>query len=271
MNWYYASQGRRVGPVDDTEFEALVETGAITQDTLVWNETLSKWTPYGALDQGATPSHARAPKAEPRQESNTPQPEQRNVSFTGNNATCNECGKRFAQDDMIRYQNVWVCANCKPIFLQKLKEGADVSGALVFAGFWERFAAKFLDGLIQGVINTALGAVINIALFALGGRGENASLAIVIFSQLFQLALAAAYTTFFVGKYGATPGKMALKLQVVTSDGGEVSYARALGRYFAEWLSGITLTIGYLISIWDDEKRTLHDRICDTRVIKKKR
>ena len=172
---------------------------------------------------------------------------------------------------MIRYQDVWVCAHCKPLFVQKLKEGADVSGAMVFAGFWERFAAKFLDGLIQGVINTALGAVINIALFALGGRGENASLAIVIFSQLFQLALAAAYTTFFVGKYGATPGKMALKLQVVTSDGGEVSYARALGRYFAEWLSGITLTIGYLISIWDDEKRTLHDRICDTRVIKKKR
>lgn len=265
MNWYYASQGRRVGPVDDTEFEALVETGAITPDTLVWNETLSKWTPYGALEQRATPPQAH--QSEQRQESR----ERPVVDFEQKRAACSQCGKQFAQDDMIRYQDVWVCAHCKPLFVQKLKEGADVSGAMVFAGFWERFAAKFLDGLIQGVINTALGAVINIALFALGGRGENASLAIVIFSQLFQLALAAAYTTFFVGKYGATPGKMALKLQVVTSDGGEVSYARALGRYFAEWLSGITLTIGYLISIWDDEKRTLHDRICDTRVIKKKR
>lgn len=265
MNWYYASQGRRVGPVDDTEFEALVETGAITPDTLVWNETLSKWTPYGALEQRATPPQAH--QSEQRQESR----ERPVVDFEQKRAACSQCGKQFAQDDMIRYQDIWVCAHCKPLFVQKLKEGADVSGAMVFAGFWERFAAKFLDGLIQGVINTALGAVINIALFALGGRGENASLAIVIFSQLFQLALAAAYTTFFVGKYGATPGKMALKLQVVTSDGGEVSYARALGRYFAEWLSGITLTIGYLISIWDDEKRTLHDRICDTRVIKKKR
>jgi len=264
MNWYYASQGRRVGPVGDMEFEALVETGAITQDTLVWNETLSQWTPYGALEQ-RTP--AQAPQPEQRQESR----ERPAVELEQKKAACSQCGNLFAQDDMIRYQDVWVCANCKPLFVQKLKEGADVTGAMVFAGFWERFAAKFLDGLIQGVVNTALGAVINVALFTLGGRGGNASTAIVIFSQLFQLALAAAYTTFFVGKFGATPGKMALNLQIVTSDGGEVSYARALGRYFAEWLSGITLTIGYLMSIWDDEKRTLHDRICDTRVIKKKR
>ncbi len=267
MNWYYASEGRRVGPVDDTEFEALVETGAITQDTLVWNETLSKWTPYGALSQGAPPSPPQTQQSEQRQEPR----ESPSVAFAQKNATCSECGNLFAQDDMIRYQNVWVCANCKPIFVQKLKEGADVSGAMAFAGFWERFAAKLLDGLIQGAVNTALGAAINVALFVLGGRGENASIAIVVFSQLFQLAIAAAYTTFFLGKYGATPGKMALGLKVVTSDEGEISYARALGRHFAEWLSGLILMIGYLMSIWDDEKRTLHDRICDTRVIKKKR
>lgn len=264
MNWYYASQGRRVGPVDDTEFEALVETGAITQDTLVWNETLSQWTPYGALEQSTPP---QTPQPKQRQE-----PRERSaVNFEQKKATCNECGKQFPQDDMIRYQDVWVCANCKPIFVQKLKEGADVSTVMVFAGFWERFAAKFLDGLIQGVVNGVVGFTMNLALLALSGTKGHGSFVIVAFTQVFQLALAAAYTTFFVGKFGATPGKMALNLKVVTPDGGNISYARALGRYFAEWLSGITLTIGYLMSIWDDEKRTLHDRICDTRVIKNKR
>ncbi len=270
MNWYYASQGRRVGPVDDTEFEALVETGAITQDTLVWNETLSKWTPYGALGKSAASSQPQAERQQQAQQQEQ-QRERPAVAFAQKNGTCSECGNLFAQDDMIRYQNVWVCANCKPIFVQKLKEGADVSGAMVFAGFWERFAAKFLDGLIQGVVNMVLGVVINLALFALAGREKNAPIAIMVFSQLFQLALAAAYATFFIGKYGATPGKMALGLKVVTSGEGEVSYARALGRYFAVGLSWLTLTIGFLMSIWDDEKRTLHDRICDTRVIKKKR
>jgi uncharacterized RDD family membrane protein YckC len=44
-----------------------------------------------------------------------------------------------------------------------------------------------------------------------------------------------------------------------------------LGRHFAEMLSGILLGIGYLMIAFDDEKRALHDRICDTRVIKKAR
>ena len=269
MNWYYASQGKRVGPVEDTEFEALVETGAITQDTLVWNETLSQWTPYGALEQKAS-----SPKPQPQPSEQTQESRERpTLDFEQKKSACSECGNLFAQDDMIRYQNVWVCANCKPIFVQKLKEGAALSTEVIFAGFWERFAAKFLDGLIQGVVNAVFSFALGITLAALAGRGreDGVSTAITVLAQLLKLAIAAAYTTFFVGKYGATPGKMALGLKVVTSSEGEVSYARALGRYFAEWLSGITLTIGYLISIWDDEKRTLHDRICDTRVIKNKR
>jgi uncharacterized RDD family membrane protein YckC len=62
---------------------------------------------------------------------------------------------------------------------------------------------------------------------------------------------------------------MACKLKVVTSDGGRVSYLRALGRHFAELLSVLTLMVGYIMAAFDEQKRTLHDRICDTRVIKK--
>jgi uncharacterized RDD family membrane protein YckC len=85
------------------------------------------------------------------------------------------------------------------------------------------------------------------------------------------LAIGLSYYTFFVGKFGATPGKMATKLLIVNADGSKVSYAKAVGRYFAaEYLSGcFTLFIGYLMVLWDDERRALHDRICSTRVIKK--
>ena len=34
-------------------------------------------------------------------------------------------------------------------------------------------------------------------------------------------------------------------------------------------VSGIILLIGYIIAGFDDEKRALHDRVCDTRVIYK--
>ena len=84
-----------------------------------------------------------------------------------------------------------------------------------------------------------------------------------------QMAVAAAYSVFFVGKFQATPGKMALGIKIITPDGGRVGYGRALGRYFAEFLSSIILGIGYLMAAFDQEKRALHDRICTTRVVKK--
>jgi uncharacterized RDD family membrane protein YckC len=91
---------------------------------------------------------------------------------------------------------------------------------------------------------------------------------IVVISNLLQIAIAAAYTTWLLGRYGATLGKMACKIKVVTPDGGSVSYARALGRYFAEILSAMIFSIGYIMAAFDDQKRTLHDRICNTRVVK---
>src|SRR5204863_7495564 len=41
-------------------------------------------------------------------------------------AICTECGGVFAADDLIRHVNAQVCANCKPAFLQKLSEGAEI-------------------------------------------------------------------------------------------------------------------------------------------------
>jgi hypothetical protein len=39
-------------------------------------------------------------------------------------AKCNECGKPFLIQDMVRHGTSYVCAACKPRFLQKLLEGA---------------------------------------------------------------------------------------------------------------------------------------------------
>ena len=51
---------------------------------------------------------------------------------------------------MIRHGNVRICASCKPVFMQKLAEGAQLeTGDLNYAGFWIRVGAKLLDGLIM--------------------------------------------------------------------------------------------------------------------------
>lgn len=81
------------------------------------------------------------------------------------------------------------------------------------------------------------------------------------------LALGICYFVFFWTQYGATPGKMVLKLKVITPEGGFISAGQAVGRYFSQILSGLILCIGFMMAGWDSEKRALHDRIANTRVI----
>src|SRR5262249_33700407 len=83
------------------------------------------------------------------------------------------------------------------------------------------------------------------------------------------IAMRFGYEIFFLGKYGATPGKMVCKLRVVSADGTRFGYGRAAGRTFAEMLSGMICYIGYIMVAFDGEKRALHDHICSTRVVYK--
>jgi len=173
---------------------------------------------------------------------------------------CDECGMEFSDEELIRIGDVRVCAGCKPIIVQRLREGVTLAGEMVYAGFWIRFGAKIIDGIILSAIGFVLGLV--------GALITSHAVVNTIFQNTLSFAFSIAYGTYFLGKYRATPGKMACGLKVVRSDGEQISYARACGRSFAEILSSIILCIGYIIAAFDEEKRALHDRICDTRVIK---
>ncbi len=67
---------------------------------------------------------------------------------------------------------------------------------------------------------------------------------------------------------GATVGKMAMGLRVVTNDGKRLSFMNATGRYFAKILSAIILCIGFIMIGFTERKRGLHDMIASTLVIK---
>ena len=180
--------------------------------------------------------------------------------------TCSLCKNTFSRMDLIRFGDTWLCAKCKPAYLQMLQQGLDTPEQKRYAGFWIRLGAKFLDGLIVGALNFVVSLP-----FAFAGDPADltATLAIGAVQVVIQIGIAAAFTVFFLGKFQATPGKMACGLVVMTADGGNVTYMRALGRHFAEFLSTIILLIGYIMAAFDQEKRALHDRICDTRVVHK--
>jgi uncharacterized RDD family membrane protein YckC len=77
----------------------------------------------------------------------------------------------------------------------------------------------------------------------------------------------ACYDGLFIGRLGATPGKLAAGIRIIRTDGSRVGAGRAFGRYFAKLLSFFALGIGYIMVAFDSEKRGLHDMICDTRVV----
>jgi uncharacterized RDD family membrane protein YckC len=258
MNWYYAENEQRAGPVNEEQFAEFVRTGRIQPETLVWREGMDNWTPLREA-QNQAPS-AAAPSVVSRA----------TTDFSGEpaEAVCAECGKLFPMAETLRYGNVRICANCKPVFMQKLAEGAPIqTGEMKYAGFWIRFVAKFVDGLILRVVLTPLTLL---AFYLARGATPTSLIVMQVVNGVGSLLVFMAYSVLMNGKYGATLGKMACKIKIVTAEGAPISYARAFGRFFAEILSGCpTLFIGYIMVAFDQQKRGLHDRICNTRVIYK--
>jgi uncharacterized RDD family membrane protein YckC len=182
-------------------------------------------------------------------------------------ASCAECSLVFPVDTMIRYKNVYICAGCKPVFMQKLAEGARINtGEFLWAGFWVRFAAALLDGVLLIVLTVGVQLLMGLSFLQILGF-EDRTATMWVLAQLLSTGTGVLYEAGMTGRYGATLGKMACGIKVVMPDGGSVSYMRAVGRYFAKLLSFITLYIGFIMAAFDDQKRSLHDRICNTRVV----
>ena len=141
-------------------------------------------------------------------------------------------------------------------------------GGYRYGGFWIRTGAKAIDWVCLAVLHIALG-ITTAPLLAVPGPDGTPAVGGLILIGLMNLALSLGAPAFFLGKFEATPGKMACGLKVVVADGSRITYLRALGRGISEILSFLVLLIGFIMAAFDPERRTLHDRICKTRVIRK--
>jgi uncharacterized RDD family membrane protein YckC len=251
MNLYYAQGERKIGPVDKNQLQTLIRSRKVNAATLVWRPGMSEWVELGRLVRKRGAPDRRAGQD----------------STGAGRQTCSECSRPFAREDMLFLSGRWICAGCKPVVVQKMKEGVALAGELPYAGFWIRFAAIGIDGLILWLMNLVVFIPLGLV-SPIGEENPMAAVAYLPLMMLIQYAIPVAYDTWFVGKYGATPGKMACKLKVVAGDGRPISYGRAVGRHFAKWISSMILGIGFVMAAFDEQKRTLHDRICDTRVIR---
>jgi uncharacterized RDD family membrane protein YckC len=131
-----------------------------------------------------------------------------------------------------------------------------------YGGFWIRVIAYLIDAVVLGLAFGLVGAFTGIDFFdanpeRFDGTGYGLNL---VGSWLYEAVLTSTAR-------GATLGKMAVGLRVVTDQGQRLSFARASGRFFAKFVSAIILLIGFLMVAFTDRKRGLHDMIAGTLVV----
>jgi uncharacterized RDD family membrane protein YckC len=119
------------------------------------------------------------------------------------------------------------------------------------AGFWRRFAAAFIDGILLFIVEFALDA-------ALRGVGS-----------IVGLLVSASYFTYLEGGVrGQTFGKSAMGIRVISlADGQPIGYGRAFIRWIGRIVSFLVLLIGYFWMLWDRESQTWHDKFAGAVVV----
>ena len=135
-----------------------------------------------------------------------------------------------------------------------------------FGGFWIRFAAYVIDGLILFLIQIPIALVLGLALGILGTPPNTVQLV----GLLIGLVIGVVYFAGFWVNSGSTFGMSALGLQVVRdADGGPISWGKALIRYIGLIISTLVLFIGLIWVAFDSRKRGWHDLMAGTVVIRK--
>lgn len=194
---------------------------------------------------------------------------------------CSQCGRMFAHSDLVQVAGNWVCGACKPAYLSRvMASGAAGASPLSwrYGGFWIRLGARMIDGLLLGVPVLILAAVLIPNLLRAQNQAPNAAFAAFTLSfVLVYFLIVICYEVVLLRYRGATVGKMACGLKVVRPDGAGLGWGVSFGRFFMwnvvtsgiPYLNMILMLISGIMAGVDEQKRALHDRVCDTRVIYK--
>jgi len=242
MKWYFVENGQRVGPVERETLDEHVRDGTVKADTLVWRAGLTDWR--CATDVAELEVPPSLPSMPPPLPPAMPAP--------------------AVVDELLTW------AEARAAERNHSKPAASDS----FGGFWARLAAKLIDGVLLIGIGLLLAEAVA-TIFYEGSipvppdwRGFLRAQGMM---TLLNAGVAIWFSLYFIRRFEATPGKRMLGLRVVGADGARVGAGRIVLRYFGEQLSTLLFLSGYVMAAFDDEKRTLHDYLCDTRVVKGER
>ncbi len=141
----------------------------------------------------------------------------------------------------------------------------DIPEAVEYASFWRRWGSHIIDSFIMNVILFAVSFLIG---FGTGMFGLAETNPVSIIGAVVAFVAPVAYCIVFWTRTGATPGKAALGVRVVSAGGGPLTGGQSFVRYIGYLVSTLVFCLGFLAMLWDDENRCWHDRMAGTRVIR---
>lgn len=143
-----------------------------------------------------------------------------------------------------------------------------MEGTVYYAGFWIRFVAYIVDSIILGAVNWVASFIFG-AIVASAQPGDvGALMGLTGGFVVVMFVLTILYYIGFWAWRGQTPGKMAVGVKIVNTDGSAIGIGKAIVRYIGYIISSIIICIGYLMIAWDGKKQGLHDKIAGTCVVK---
>ena len=142
-----------------------------------------------------------------------------------------------------------------------------------YGGFWLRVVAVVIDSILVAIVVLPVSLMLA-GVIGLAGHGVSMpGIGIHLVSVVVRVALGMVAKWIYEASMEsssrqATVGKMTMGLKVTDLAGRRISFARASGRYFAKYLSSMTLLIGYIMAGFTERKQALHDMIAGTLVIR---
>ncbi|MGO9642078.1 MAG: RDD family protein [Candidatus Acidiferrales bacterium] len=152
-----------------------------------------------------------------------------------------------------------------------------------YAGFWKRFLAYLVDGVIVGA---AFLVVLFVVFLIIGGgallsgnesfdefAGAMTGVAVLLLVLMYFGLIVAVWLYFAKSESSAsqaTIGKRAAGIYVTDLNGQRLTFGRATGRFFSKIITNlIPFGIGWIMAGFTEKKQALHDMIAGTLVLRR--
>ncbi len=133
-----------------------------------------------------------------------------------------------------------------------------------YAGFWKRFAAFVIDCILVSIIFFIISFIFGYSIGLSGGGRAQAEAGGFILGVIIPWLYWAVMES---SSIQATVGKVTLGIIVTDYEGKRISFGRATGRHFSNFISTLILLIGYVMAGFTKKKQALHDMIAGCLVI----